>query len=105
MPRPFKDLRLAIKGDATLVEGYVFSWPVAYRRLKKFTAVLSDVEQALRLNPKHAAGLLERGILRRLDGNKAGARTDWLKIITIAPGTPAARSAQANLEKMDVKKP
>ena len=104
MPRPFKDLRLAIKGDATLVEGYVFR-ASAYRRLKKFTAVLSDVEQALRLNPKHAAGLLERGILRRLDGNKAGARTDWLKIITIAPGTPAARSAQANLEKMDVKKP
>ena len=99
-----KDLSLAIKHDATLAEGYVFR-ASAFRRLKKFSAAKSDIEQALRLDPKHAAGLLERGILHRLKGNKAGARQDWLNILKLAPGTPAARSAQSNLENMDVKKP
>ena len=47
--------------------------------------------------------MLERGIVRRLKGDDDGARRDWLTVLTIAPGTSAARAAQANLEKMDVK--
>jgi tetratricopeptide (TPR) repeat protein len=98
-----QDLSAALKRDQTLVDGYVFR-ASAYRRLKKLTPATSDIEQALRLDPKHSAGLLERGILRRIAGDKVGARKDWLHILKIAPGTPAAQSAQSNLEKMDVKK-
>ena len=99
-----KDLTQAIKLNPTQAESYAFR-ASAYRHLKKLMAAKSDVEQALRLNANHVAGLLERGILRRLEGDQAGARADWLKVLTLAPDTPAGVSAQANLEKMDVKKP
>ena len=99
-----KDLTRAIKLDPTQAESYVFR-ASAHRHLKKFTAAKSDAEQALRLDANHLAGLLERGILRRLEGDNAGARADWLGILKRAPNSPAAHSAQTNLEKMDVKKP
>jgi len=98
-----KDLNHAIKLDSTLADSYVFR-ASAHRRLKKFDAAKADIEQALRLDPGHIAGLLERGILRILKGDTQGARADWLEILKRAPGSPAAESAQNNLEKMDVKK-
>ena len=64
---------------------------------------LVDVERALALRPNHAEGLLERGILHRLRDNKAGARQDWLKVLRVAPDSPAANAARQNLENMDVK--
>jgi hypothetical protein len=38
-----------------------------------------------------------------LEGDAAGARSDWLQVLFEAPGTPAADSAQANIERLDVK--
>jgi len=46
---------------------------------------------------------LERGILRRLKGDDAGARADWLMVLSLAPDGPASDAARTNLEKMDVK--
>ena len=46
--------------------------------------------------------LLERGNIRRLTGDDAGARGDWLRVVMEAPGTLAAQSAQTNLERLDV---
>ena len=53
--------------------------------------------------PDNAEGLLERGILRRLAGDEAGARDDWLKVLALAPEGPAAVDARANLERLDVR--
>lgn len=75
----------------------------AYRFVDAAELALEDVNRGLKLDPDNPEGLLERGILRRLAGDAAGAREDWLKVVTLAEGTPAAEAAQANLEALDVK--
>jgi tetratricopeptide (TPR) repeat protein len=75
----------------------------AHRFLDQRENAMTDVEAALSLDPDNAEGLLERGNLRRLAGNDAGARDDWLRVTRVAPDTPAAEAAQANLAKLDVK--
>ena len=75
----------------------------AYRYVDALDLALEDVTQALALSPESADGLLERGILRRLIGDQAGARVDWLAAATLGAGTPAADAARTNLELMDVK--
>ena len=44
-----------------------------------------------------------RGNIRRLQGDSAGARKDWLQAIKLAPTSPAAEAARRNLERMDIK--
>jgi tetratricopeptide (TPR) repeat protein len=75
----------------------------AYRFLDQPEAALSDVEAALSLDPENAEGLLERGNLRREAGDDDGARDDWLWVTRVAPDSPAAAAAQANLARLDVK--
>jgi regulator of sirC expression with transglutaminase-like and TPR domain len=75
----------------------------AHRLLDQPEAALADIEAALSLDPDNAEGLLERGNLRRQAGNDAGARDDWLRVTRLAPDSPAAEAAQANLAKLDVK--
>ena len=67
-------------------------------------AARADTDAALARDPAHPEALLERGILKRLAGDKDGARADWIKLLEVAPKTAAADAARANLEKMDVKK-
>mgnify|MGYP000400989756 CR=1 FL=1 len=75
----------------------------AHRYLEQPEAALADVELALRLDAANAEGHLERGNLRRLAGDAAGARDDWLQAARLAPDTPTAQAAQDNLAKLDVK--
>ena len=75
----------------------------AYRQLKEADLAEDNVEQALKLSPSHPAALLERGYLRRAKGDVAGARTDWLTVIQVLPGTDIANEAQKNIEKLDLK--
>jgi regulator of sirC expression with transglutaminase-like and TPR domain len=96
------DLNQAIEGDPSRADAFAFR-ASAYRFLDSLDLAASDADQALRLNATHPEALLERGIIRRLKGDNDGARQDWLTLVTAHPGTPAARSAQANLEKMDVR--
>ena len=57
----------------------------------------ADAERALKLAPNSVAGLLERGNIRRLKGDAVGAKSDWQRVIALAPQSPAARDAQFNL--------
>ena len=75
----------------------------AYRYLDALELARDDIGRALARDPDNTDGLLERGILRRLAGDEAGARADWLRAIELAEGTPVADLARANLEKLDVK--
>ena len=75
----------------------------AYRYVEALDLALEDVERGLQLAPANPEGLLERGNIRRLQGDEAGARSDWLEVVTVAEGSPAAESAQANLAALDVK--
>ncbi len=97
-----EDLNLAIEREDRRPDAYVFR-ATTYRFLDRLDQALADVERALQLQPNHPDGLLERGILRRLRQDKAGARQDWLSVLRAAPRSPAAVAARSNLEKMDVK--
>lgn len=75
----------------------------AYRQLENPDLAEDNIAQALKLSPSHAAALLERGYLRRAQGDVAGARTDWLTVIQVMPGTDIASEAQRNIERLDVR--
>lgn len=75
----------------------------AYKMVDAVDLARADIGRAMALEPRNLEGLLERGILRRLDGDDAGAREDWLEVVTLAPDSAAAKAARANLEKLDVK--
>ena len=75
----------------------------AYRQLENPDLALDNVEQALKISPSHPGALLERGYLRRAQGDLVGARSDWLTVIQVVPGTEAANAAQQNIEKLEIK--
>lgn len=98
------DFNRALELDPDLVEAYTFR-ATAYSYLEELDAAAADIERALALDSLNPDALLERGILRRLRADAAGARADWLLVIEVAPGTPAAATAQANLQKLDLGDP
>ena len=53
--------------------------------------------QSLTLDPENPEGLLERGILKQMRGDLAGARHDWEQVLQVAPDSPAADLAAQNL--------
>jgi tetratricopeptide (TPR) repeat protein len=98
-----KDLDSAILLSPKKAEPYALR-AAAKRFQDMVDPALADAEQAVSLSGgKYPEALLERGILRRLKGNKAGARQDWLAILHINPDGETADAARRNLELMDVK--
>jgi tetratricopeptide (TPR) repeat protein len=95
-------LSLLLKAQPNRVEALVLR-ASAYRYLDKPALAKDDVARALVLDRSYPDALLERGILRRLDEDKVGARQDWLAVLAQAPDSAAADAARRNLEIMDVK--
>jgi regulator of sirC expression with transglutaminase-like and TPR domain len=52
--------------------------------------------------PDSAEALLERGILRQMGGDPAGAQADWERAIALAPDSAAADLARQNLTLNEV---
>jgi len=75
----------------------------AYRQLETPDLAEENINQALKLSPSHPGALLERGYLRRAKGDIEGARTDWLTVIQVTPGSDIANEAQKNIEKLDIR--
>jgi tetratricopeptide (TPR) repeat protein len=75
----------------------------AYRKLEQPDLAKDNIEMALKADPNDPDALLERGTQRAEAGDKDGARTDWVKLIEIAPDSPAAEDARAGLADLDVK--
>jgi tetratricopeptide (TPR) repeat protein len=73
----------------------------AYRFVDSLDLAADDAEQAVRLAPDLPEGWLERGILRRLRGDVAGARSDWLRVLTLDPDGAAGDAARANIERLE----
>ncbi|MBL4614804.1 MAG: tetratricopeptide repeat protein [Magnetovibrio sp.] len=94
------DLNQVLFGDPKNVQALVMRG-AAYRQLDAPELALDDLNRALRIDPDHPEGLLERGIVHRLGGRKTQARADWNRLINTAPDTDAARSAIANVHKLD----
>ena len=96
------DLNAAIEYAPSWSDAYAFR-AAAYRHLDILDLAADDVARALALAPGDPVILLERGNIRRLTGDDAGARADWLQILIEAPESAAAKPAQANLERLDVR--
>ncbi|CUW38511.1 Putative FOG: TPR repeat(Tetratricopeptide-like helica,65-237) [Magnetospirillum sp. XM-1] len=95
-------LSALLKTQPNRIEAMVLR-AVAYRYLDKLELAKDDLARALVLDPTFPDALLERGIIRRLEDDQAGAREDWMKAINAAPESSAADTARRNLEMMDVK--
>jgi tetratricopeptide (TPR) repeat protein len=72
----------------------------AYRALHRLDPALADIQKALADAPNSVPALLERGNIRLLGGDLAGARHDWLRVTQLAPRSAAGRAARANLARL-----
>lgn len=72
----------------------------AERTLGRFADADRDLARALAIDPDDAGALLERGNLRRTEGDNAAARSDWERVADLYPGTEEAEIALDNLELM-----
>lgn len=96
------DLNIAITKAPGSADAYAFR-ASAYRMLDAPDLAMEDAEHAVALDGKHLGALLERGNLYLLQKRTDEARRDWMRILELAPESDAARSARANIEKLDVR--
>jgi len=75
----------------------------AYRFVDSFDLAMEDAEEAVRAAPGLPEAYLERGILRRLRGDAAGARADWLRVLVLEPDGDAGETARANIERLELR--
>ena len=75
----------------------------AYRKLGQPDLAKDNVALALKADPNDPDALLERGTQRAQAGDRKGARADLLRVVEIAPDSPAAEDARAGLADLDVK--
>ncbi|HWE76787.1 MAG TPA: hypothetical protein VG328_26710 [Stellaceae bacterium] len=94
------DLNTVLDQSPNRVDALVYR-ASAYRQLGSLDLASDDIDRALRLDPNSVSGFLERGNLRRLKKDDAGARADWLQVIKLGRGTPAAASAQDNIAHLN----
>ena len=100
--RAVDDLSRCLVLDPVSVDAYAFR-ASAYRYLDQLDLAAADLNHALEMMPAHLEARLERGIVRRLQGDDVGARLDWTLVLDISPDSPTAESARRNLELLDVK--
>jgi len=90
------DLDLVIRQQPQRADAWVLRG-TALRHLEQMAEAEAAVRQALALDPENPEALLERGILKQLRGDLAGARMDWQQVVLVAPGSPAADLAEQSL--------
>jgi tetratricopeptide (TPR) repeat protein len=73
----------------------------AYIYLEEYDLALQLVDEAVALEPDNPDALLQRGLLRRLKHDDAGALADWGKVVQMAPNTPAGDAARKNIEELN----
>ncbi len=96
-----KDLDQALAADPNRVDALVCR-ASARRILNNLDGAAADIASALALDHLDPDAWLEDGMVKRLRGDKTGARKAWMQVLTLAPKTPDAVTAQRNLELMDV---
>lgn len=72
----------------------------AQRYLQSLDEAELDLARALALDPDNGEALFERGVVRRIAGDDAGAREDWERVAELYPGSDTAELALDNLELM-----
>jgi tetratricopeptide (TPR) repeat protein len=90
------DTERALAQDDQRAEAWVYH-AAALRQLDRTQEALRDIERALEIEPGSPEALLERGILRQLQGDAEGARADWEAVMANSPDSAAADLAEQNL--------
>jgi|TARA_B100001964_G_scaffold232178_1_gene287674 regulator of sirC expression with transglutaminase-like and TPR domain len=93
------DLDLALAHEADHVEAHAYR-ASALHRLERRPEALAAAQRALDILPGHPGARLERGILRQLAGDTAGARQDWQFLLDQAAGTKEAEAAAKYLKAL-----
>lgn len=96
------DFNEALDRDPNSLDALVFR-AAAYRLLSVPDLAADDLARALALDPNNPDALTELGMVRKDKGDRDGARQAWLAAINAAPGSPAADTARAAIERMDVR--
>lgn len=91
-----EDADRAVAGDAANVAAWVLR-ASALRRLERVGPAAESVAEALRQEPDNVEALLERGIIRQIQGEGAAARADWERVIELAPDAAVADLAAQNM--------
>ena len=94
------DFNAVIDADPRNVDALVLR-ATAYKHLGSLDLALADLGRALGLDRDHPDALLERGIVRHMRHDDAGARDDWRRLVRAAPASAAAQVARENLEKLN----
>jgi tetratricopeptide (TPR) repeat protein len=76
----------------------------AWRHVDALDLAEADIATVLKRRPDYPDGLLERGLIRKARGDRAGARADWLRVLDIVIEGPLTEAARRYLETMDVTK-
>jgi len=72
---------------------------VCYYYTNQIDRALTQLDRSLKIDPKHAKSLLNRGIVLAFGKNDLdGARRSWEQVIAMAPGSPEALRAQQGLD-------
>lgn len=90
------DADRVVIAEPTLVEAWIVR-ASALRRLDRLAQAAESVVQALRLDGDNVEALLERGIIRQAQGDAAGARSDWERVVELSPDGAAADLAAQNM--------
>ncbi|MBR0651192.1 tetratricopeptide repeat protein [Roseomonas terrae] len=90
------DLDQVVAAEPSFAEAWVIR-ASALRRLERLGPAAESVVHALRLEPDNVEALLERGIIRQAQGDAAGARADWERVVELAPDGAAADLAAQNM--------
>ena len=72
----------------------------AYRRLEVWELAADDASRALAANAGNTDALIERAVVRLHQGDDAGARADFTRILLLAPGGAAADLARGFLAEL-----
>jgi len=95
------DLNRALDLDPRRGEAHALR-AAAYRRVEALDLALEDADRAVELAPRFPEAWLERGILKRLAGDNAGARRDWREVLLLEPDGSAADAARMQIEAMEL---
>lgn len=98
-----RDLDKALKVQPRKYEALTLR-ATAYRLQAKTVQAANDIDQAIKLAPDYPEAYLERGIQRKMRGDK-GAREDFIKVLRlVGKDSDLAAQASKELQSADMKK-
>lgn len=96
------DLTAAIGDGIETSEVYLLR-ATAWREVGTAELAMDDINRAAKMAPDDPNVLLERARLRALTNDTSGAQQDFLAVMKVAPGTPAALDAKHELESLEAR--